>query len=56
MGVVRMILWTTKSGIGRSKLTKVEERIFGGDCSCRGSCLHKWSCENEGAPTILWKI
>ena len=27
-----------KGGIGRWKLTKVEERIFGGDC--RGVCMH----------------
>ena len=33
------------------KLTEVEEQIFGGDC--RGVCIHKCGCENEGAPTIL---
>ena len=38
MGIVRMILWKSKRGIGRWKLTKVEERIFGGDC--RGGCVH----------------
>ena len=27
-----MILWTSEGGIGRWNLTKVEERIFGGDC------------------------
>ena len=30
-GFVRMILWTSKGGIRRWKLTEVEERIFGGD-------------------------
>ena len=31
-GFGRMILWTSKGGIGRWKLTEVEERVFGGDC------------------------
>ena len=37
--VVRMILLKSKGGIGRWKLTKVEEKIFGGDC--KGGCMHK---------------
>ena len=32
-GIVRTILWTSKGGIGRWKLTEVEERFFGGNCS-----------------------
>ena len=40
-----------KSRIGSWKLTEGEERIFGGDC--RGGCMHKKNCENDGAPTIL---
>ena len=43
-----MILRTSKAGIGSWKLTKVEQRIFGGDC--RGGCMHNEGCENKGAP------
>ena len=32
-------------------MTEVEERSFDGDCSA--GCMHKQSCENEGALTIL---
>ena len=32
------------------EMTAVAERIFGRDC--RGSCMHKLCCENEGAPTF----
>ena len=38
MGIVRIILRTSKSGIGRWKLSRVEDRIFGG--YCRGGCTH----------------
>ena len=44
-------MWKSKGQIGRQKLTEVEERFFGGDG--RGGCMHKSSCKNEGAPTIL---
>ena len=47
-------LWTSKGGIGRWKLTELEEQIFVGDC--RGGCIHKEDCENEGAPNILPRI
>ena len=40
-----------KSRIGRWKLAEVEDQIFGWDC--RGGCMHKQDCENEGALTIL---
>ena len=46
VAVVRVILLKSKGGIGRWKLTKVEEGVFGGDC--RGGCIHKEGCENEG--------
>ena len=46
-----MISWISKGGIGKSKLTKVEERIFGG--GCRGANMHIQGRENEKAPTIL---
>ena len=46
--IVRMILRTSKAGIGSWKLTKVEQRIFGGDF--RGGCMHNEGCENKGAP------
>ena len=32
VGIVRMILLKSTGGIGRGKLIKVEEKIFGGDC------------------------
>ena len=35
-------------------MTEIEERIFGGDC--RGACMNKLGYENEGAPTILFRI
>ena len=38
VGIARMILLTSKGEIGRLKLIKVNERIFGGDC--RGGCMH----------------
>ena len=42
---------TSKGKIGRQKLTEVEERIFGRDCSA--GYMHKQSCEYERVPTIL---
>ena len=33
-----MIFRTSKAGIGRCKLTKLEERVFGGNC--KGGCMH----------------
>ena len=51
VGIVKMILWTSKGWIGRWKLTEVEERFFGEDCSV--GYMHKQGCENEGALTIL---
>ena len=33
------------------KLTKIEERIFGGDC--RGACMHNQGCEKEEASTVF---
>ena len=42
LGIVRMILWTRKGGIGRWKLTG-RERIFGGDCWLNEQAgLRKW--------------
>ena len=35
-------------------MTKVEERIFGGDC--RGGCMLNQGCENKGALTILQRL
>ena len=46
-----MILWTIKGLIGRWKLTKVEERIFDGDCGV--DCMHKSGYENEEVPIVL---
>ena len=46
-----MIMWASKGGIGRSKLTQVKERIFDGDG--RGGYMHKQCSENEGAATIF---
>ena len=45
MGIVKMILGTSKGGIGRWKLTEVEESVFAGDCSV--GCMHKQGCDNE---------
>ena len=39
MGIVKIILGTSKGGIGRWKLTEVEESVFAGDCSV--GCMHK---------------
>ena len=39
-----MILWASKRGMGKWKLTEVEKQIF--DEDCRGDCMHKWGCEN----------
>ena len=39
MPIVRVILWTSKGGIGRWKLDKVGEQIFGGNC--RADSMHK---------------
>ena len=38
MGIVRIILRTSKGGIGRWKLFRVEDGIFGG--YCRDGCTH----------------
>ena len=46
-----MNLWTSKGGIGRWKLTEVEELVSAGDCSI--GCMHKLDCDNEETPTIL---
>ena len=51
VGIVRMILLKSKARIGRWKLAEVEDQIFGWDC--RGGCMYKQGCENEGAITIL---
>ena len=51
VGIARMVLWISKGGIGRWKLTEVEEHIFVWDCG--GGCMHKQDCENEGTPNIL---
>ena len=51
VGIVKMILWTIKGLIGRWKLTKVEERIFDGDCGV--DCMHKSGFENEEVPIVL---
>ena len=40
-----IILWTRKGGIGRQKIAKVGERIFGADY--RSGCLRKYGCENK---------
>ena len=37
--IVRMILLKSKGGIGKSKLTEVEEEILGG--VCRDGFIHK---------------
>ena len=49
-----MILLTRKSGKVRWKLTEVEERVFGGEF--RGGSMQKQRCENEGAPTVSWRV
>ena len=54
VGIVRMILWTSKGEIGRWKLIKEEELFFGKDCSV--VCVHKMDCEDEGSSIILYKI
>ena len=54
LGIVKMILETSEGGIGRWKLTEVEEHFFGEDCNV--ACMNKQDCENEGALTILQRI
>ena len=51
VGIVTMILWTSKGEIGKWNLTEEEELFLGKDCSV--GCIHKMGFENEGAPTIL---
>ena len=51
VGIVRMILWTSKGEIGMWELTEKEELFLGKNCSV--GCIHKMGCENEGASTIL---
>ena len=51
VGIVRIILLSSKGGIGRWKLTEVKEWVFLGDCW--GGCMHIEDCENNGAPTIF---
>ena len=47
VGAVSMILRKSKGGIGRLKLTEIEDLLFGGNCSI--GFMYK----NEGAPIIL---
>ena len=54
MGNTRMIFRTSKGGIGRCKLTKLEERVFGGNC--KGGCMHNQGCKNKEVPTISQRI
>ena len=51
VGIVRMLLWTSKGEIRKWKLTEDEEPFFGKDYSVR--CIHNMGCENEGTPTIF---
>ena len=51
MGIVRMILGTSKGGIGRWKIAEVGQLIFGK--YCRDGCIYKCGCENERTPTTL---
>ena len=39
LGIVKMILGTSEGGIGRWKLTEVEEQFFGEDCNV--ACMNK---------------
>ena len=39
LGIVKMILETSEGGIGRWKLTEVEEHFFGEDCNV--ACMNK---------------
>ena len=51
VGIVKVILRTSKGGIGMRKLTEVEELVFALDCII-GS-MRKRGCENEGAAAIF---
>ena len=52
--ILKMILRTSKGGLGRQKIAYVREQIFGEDC--RGGCMHKQGCQNERAPVILLRL
>ena len=51
MRIVKMVLWTSKGGIGGGNQLK---KNFSGDY--RGGCMHKQGYENERAPIIFKRI